>query len=149
LRRQPGTDEIPVPGIAPNPIPGITQRLVLQPFAVQPGLAAVGNQKFTTTGDEMRHRMPSPDMAVQPKTAGHRMDHPLATVLKLTPPERRRRVRYWQPMSPSTVAGACAVVAPPTKIAHVSGNDCGWVAVADQPDADAFVMFTTTPGERW
>jgi len=39
--------------------------------------------------DEMHHRLPLPDMAVQPQPAIHRVDHPIATEQKL-PASRRK-----------------------------------------------------------
>jgi hypothetical protein len=77
-----------MPGIAPHPITRIAQCLVLQPLGVQPGRASVDDQKLAAAGHKVRHRMPGPHMAVQPKTAGHRMDHSLATVRELTPEDR-------------------------------------------------------------
>jgi len=139
-----------VPGIASHAFVRIAERLEFQAVRIQPDRTTVDDEEITIARDEMRHRSSHPGVAVQPKPTGHRVRHPLPTVVELPPASLAQLewARYWQPMSPSTDAGACAVTLP-TKIAHVSGYACGWVAVAAQPEAVALVMFRTTPGELW
>lgn len=88
FRWQPGTDEIPVPCIAPDAIARIAQRFAFEPFGIEAYGSAVGDQEFTIARDEVRHRPSHPDMAVQPESAGHRMCHPFAAVFELTPTGR-------------------------------------------------------------
>jgi hypothetical protein len=83
-----------MPGVAPNPISRVTQCFVLQPFGVQSGRSPVRDQKFAAAGNKMRHRPSRPDVAVQPKTTGHREDHPFAAVFELTPDDGWRRWAY-------------------------------------------------------
>lgn len=72
----------------------------------------------------MRHRAPLPLVAMQPQPPGHSMRHSVNTLFELTPrwrlAARRGFAAYWQPMRPSTVAGAGAETLP-IKIAHVNG----------------------------
>jgi hypothetical protein len=65
-------------------------------------------------------------MAMQPEAARHRMQQAVPALLEF-PPLQLREIAclsafYWQPISPSTVAGATAETLP-MKIAHVSGYD--------------------------
>lgn len=107
----------------------------------------------------MRQTIAEPEMAVQPQTAAHRVDHPLATGPALDPPElqcgevlrrrdpdgqRIRRVTHSQATTPSEVAGAGAVMLP-LNIAQVSGYDIGCVATAAHPPAVAPVISNRVP----
>ena len=62
----------------------------------------------------MSHRSPHPEMPVKPKASGHRVDHAVASAFELLPlsQEGKTCARYWQPMSPSTVAGGSAGTLP-------------------------------------
>ena len=72
-----------MPRVAPIPRPGVLQRFVLETRGRQSHGAAVGEQALAIGRDEMGHRAALPDMAMEPETAVHRVDHPLATVVEL------------------------------------------------------------------
>ena len=62
---------------------GILERLVLQASFGQADAASVCEESLAIGGDEMRHRTPFPDVAVQPQAAIHRMQHPVSSLLEL------------------------------------------------------------------
>jgi hypothetical protein len=103
-------------------------------------------------------------MAMQPKPAVHCVQHSLAPYGELLPLHHQRRgitrrgdrrkrtpkrVAYWQDTNPSAVAGTGGESTLPVNIAQVSGNDCGCVTLADQPEAVAETMVRITPGDVW
>jgi hypothetical protein len=139
-----------VPCVAAPTTTRVAKGLVLQPFGIQAQGKAEDDELITVTRNQVRHWSSEPHMAMQPKAARHRMRQPVATVCKLAPArfgsESGTSASYWQPISPSTVAGGRAV-AFPTKIAHVSGNDAGCVACAEKPDDVAETTVSTTPGD--
>ena len=84
-RREESPDEIPVPCRASLAGPGILQRLVLQPVRCETNGRAVLEEQQAIGADEMRHGCAQPDVAVQPQSAVHGVDHPVATVTELAP----------------------------------------------------------------
>ena len=147
-RRKPGADEIPVPRVAANAVAGISQWLVLQAVRVEPDAETVRNEEVAIARDEVRHGAAPPDVAVQPETSGHRVHHPVAPPLELEPAygTTGRTVDYWQPIRPSFTAGDTGVMLP-KKMAQVSGNDAGCVAIAPHPEPLAVAIVSTTPGD--
>lgn len=148
-----------MPGIAAHAIARIPERVVLQPLLGEPDARAPGEEPRPVRRDEMREPATEPEMPVQPESAAHRVDHAIATTRELAPFEEEGRgvarrgdagwrglsaVAHWQAMTPSAVAGAWGAIVP-EKIAHVSGYDCGCVAVAAQPPAVAPVIVRLTP----
>jgi hypothetical protein len=85
-----------MPRIATNAVAGIAQWLVFQPVRVEPYAQAVRDEEVAVAGDEVRHRVTPPDVAVQPKTAGHGMHHPITPLLELEPADGAtgRKVAY-------------------------------------------------------
>jgi len=77
-----------MPGIATNPVARIAKRLVLQPLGIQSHRASVCDEKRTVARNEMCHWPSHPDVAVQPKSAGHRVRHSVPAAPKLTPVNR-------------------------------------------------------------
>ena len=65
-RWQKPPDEIPVPRIASESRSWVLQRFELKSFWRKPDLATIGEQSSTVRRDQVRHRVPLPDMAVQP-----------------------------------------------------------------------------------
>ena len=81
--REPLADEVPMPGITPDPGAGILQWLELQPAFRQTHCASIPDQPFSVRRDEVRHFAPLPHMTVQPQATVHGVDHPLATLHEL------------------------------------------------------------------
>jgi CTP:molybdopterin cytidylyltransferase MocA len=140
-----------MPSILPLARARISQRLELQPRLRQPNGSSVGDQSLAIDRNQVRHRAAVPHVTVQPESAVHRVGHSIPAKHELFPGMRRwtnhSNPAYWQPMSPSIVAGARGVTAPP-KIAHVSGYEDGCVARADHPEAVAVTISTVTPGDE-
>lgn len=108
----------------------------------------------------MRHQAAQPDVPVQPEAAIHCIDHSLSALREFLPfghqrcrilrrrerrHERPTRARQWQLTTPSGSPGYGGELTTPEYTAHVSGNDCGCVALADQPPFVAATMVRTTP----
>jgi len=53
----------------------IFERLELEPLQGKPDLATVGKQQLSIGRDEMGHPPSLPNVTVQPKATGHRVDH--------------------------------------------------------------------------
>jgi hypothetical protein len=68
-----------VPRIAPFTGARITEWFVLQAFDGQAGRAPIGDQLFAIRRDEVRHGVAAVQMAMQPESAIHCVDHPVAT----------------------------------------------------------------------
>jgi len=76
--REQRSTEIPVPRIAANACPRIFQWLELEAGLPEPDCRAKSEQSLTIGRHEVRHLAPFPDVAVQPQTAIHRVNHPSA-----------------------------------------------------------------------
>ena len=115
-----------MPRVPPQAVSRIAKWLELQAFGVQAYGETKGYEALAIAGDEVRHGASHPLMTMQPETAGHRVRHAVATLFEFSPRRRAcacfsvRDDPYWQPMSPSTVAGATGDTLP-MNIAHVSG----------------------------
>jgi hypothetical protein len=73
-----------VPRIAAHARAGIFQRFELQAGLTEPDRHAESEQSLTIGRDEVRHLAPFPDVAVQPQTAIHRVNHPVAAGAKFS-----------------------------------------------------------------
>src|SRR5262249_36922050 len=94
----------------------------------------------------MRHAASLPQMAVQPQTAIHGVDHSISPLFKFS---KLRSIQgetsvYWQATTPAAVAGATAV-AVPMNIAQKCGHESGFVTVAAQPVGVAWTIEIASP----
>ena len=64
-----------MPRFAPQTGARILERLELKLRFGKSHATPVGKQPFAIGGDEMRHGAAEPDVAVEPETAVHRVDH--------------------------------------------------------------------------
>lgn len=150
-----------MPRVATDAVARILERMELQALRRNTHALAPREEPRPVHGDEVRHRAPEPHVPMQPEAAVHGVDHPDAPIGKLTPFEaqgvgvprqrdawrvRRASSAHWQVTRPSALAGGTAATLP-EKYAQVSGNDCGWVALADHPPRVAFTMVRTTPAD--
>ena len=151
-----------MPRVTANARAWVLQRFVLKTGDRKTDGAAVLDQSLSVGGDEVSHRSAFPDMAVEPETAFHRVDHPLAAKRKLTVgtiPERAVTVDrsaahsrgtsitdQSQVIRPSSVDGAIAVAVPKYTV-HFSAPSAMWVAEADQPPVVASGTEIVTPVE--
>ena len=156
------TDEIPMPRIASNTIARVLERLVLEAGDRKTHGATIFDQTLAVGGHEVGHGLAPPDVAMEPQTASHRVNHPLA-------PERELAIRtiigravtidrivahpraaaiadQLHVMRPSSVAGATAVAVPKYTV-HFSAPSAACVAEADQPPAVASGTEIVTPDE--
>jgi hypothetical protein len=124
-----------MPDLELAPLAGarVLERLVLEAVLAESDGGAVGEQRGAVGGDEVRHRRPAPDVAVQPEAAVHRVRHPVLPARELAPRDgvglrhrwalveraprdlhlaHRRPVGHWQATTPSLVAGATAAAEP-------------------------------------
>ena len=140
-----------MPGVPALAVVRVLERLELEPDRIQSCQAPVCDEKVAPDRHEVGHRMAHPGMAMEPETAGHRMRHAVTAPFELAPDQRPCVCfvtrAYWQPITPSTVAGATAATLP-MKMAHVSGYEAGWVAIAPHPELVAVVTVSTTPGDE-
>ena len=150
-----------MPGVAAHAGSWILERFVLEPGDRQFDGAAVFDEALAVGGDEVRHRAPFPNMAVQPQPAVHRVHHPFASQCELAVrPVGERAVLVdrcaahsgatildqLQVIRPSRVAGEIAVAVPKYTV-HVSAPSDWCVAAADQPPGVASGMVIVTPGD--
>lgn len=68
-----------MPRVAAHTGARVTQWLELQPSLGKPGLGTIRQQPRAIGGDEVRHRTSFPDVAMQPESAIHGVNHSLAT----------------------------------------------------------------------
>lgn len=147
-----------MPSLAPLIRAGILERMILQASSGNSDALSPIEKALTIGGDEVRHATTEPSVAVQPKPAIHCVDHSVPTQCELLPfvhqgREIARRwnggyarfARQWQLTTPSGSPGYGGAMTDPEKTAQVSGNDCGWVALADQPPCVAEMIVSTTP----
>jgi len=73
-----------MPRIAPNARAGIFQRFELETGFPESDRRAESKQSLTIGRDEVRHLAPFPDVAAQPQTAIHRVNHPGSAGPKLS-----------------------------------------------------------------
>ena len=97
-------------------VAGVAQWLELQAVGVEPHLEAEDHQEPTVTGNQVRHGAPHPHVPVQPEPALHRVRESVTALFELAPSGHNfrddGRGAYWQPISPSTVAGGTAATLP-------------------------------------
>ena len=67
-----------MPRVAANARTWILQRFELKPGFAESDRRAKAKQSLPIGRDEVRHLAPFPDVAVQPQTAIHRVNHPRA-----------------------------------------------------------------------
>jgi hypothetical protein len=72
-----------MPGVAPLAGARILQRLSLQALVRQTHTATIREQSIAIGGHEMCHTAAKPDMAVEPESAVHRVDHSIAAAREL------------------------------------------------------------------
>ena len=72
---KPGADQIPVPGISALRRSRIFERLVLQTLRREAYALTVCEETITIGGHQMCHDPAAPDMAVEPQSAVHRVNH--------------------------------------------------------------------------
>ncbi len=116
-----------MPRLAPEAIAGILERMVLEPLGRQPDTVPPREQTRAVARDEVREPAAEPDVTVEPQSAAHRMDHPLAATPELAPVEQQRRrvarrrdgrqrrvaaPAHRQLICPSVVAGATGATVP-------------------------------------
>jgi len=90
--REQRSTEIPVPRIATDARSRILQWLELEAGLPEPDGRAEAEQSLTVGGHEVRHLAPFPDVAVQPQTAIHRVNHPCAARPKFSVIRIRREL---------------------------------------------------------
>lgn len=147
-----------MPGLSPLIRAWILERMILQASSGNSHARSPIEKALTIGGDEVRHATTKPNVAVQPKPPIHCVDHSLPAQCELLPFVHQGRkiagrrnggharfARQWQVTTPSGSPGNGGVVLDPEKTEQVSGNDCGWVALADQPPFVAAMMVSTTP----
>src|SRR6185437_11758122 len=81
-RRQKPPDQVPVPRIALHAGARVLEWFVLEVFRLKPGSAPIGQELLAIGGDQVRHRAPLPDMAVQPESTVHRVQHAVQLFLE-------------------------------------------------------------------
>jgi hypothetical protein len=64
-----------VPGVAADAGAGILERLVLETASWKTDGASVLEESLAVGGDEMRHSLAAPDVAMQPESTIHSVDH--------------------------------------------------------------------------
>jgi len=104
-----------VPRIPPDARARIFQRFELEAGLTEPDGRAKSEQPLTIGRDEVRHLTPFPDMAVQPQTAIHRVNHPGTAGSKLS--IFRTCLRLARPVR-STHFGATTTVSIPLQSAR-------------------------------
>lgn len=128
-------NEIPMPRIASDSRTWILERFVLQAGDREANGSAIFDQSLATGGHQVRHGMPFPDVAMEPESALHRVDHPLASQRELAIGRMLERAvavdrsvaharttsmaNQLQVMRPSRVDGATAEAVPKYTV-HVS-----------------------------
>jgi hypothetical protein len=86
-----------MPCVAADAGARILEWLVLQASGGEPHGAPVLEEELAVRGNEMRHPLAPPDVAVQPEAAVHRVDHSVSAPLELPVWYRRAgdfRVRF-------------------------------------------------------
>lgn len=82
-RREPPSDQIPVPGIPTDAGAWVLERLELKAIVRQTDRSSVGEQSLSICRHEVRHFAPLPHVTVEPEPTVHRVDHSIATPRKL------------------------------------------------------------------
>jgi hypothetical protein len=90
-----------MPCLPPDPRARVFEGLELEAIGGEADAAAVVEEAGPIGRDEMRHGVSLPHVAMQPETAVHRVDHPIATLLELA-------VRHF--VTPDRITGFGAVI---------------------------------------
>jgi hypothetical protein len=72
-----------VPGVSTNAAARILERFELERFGGDAHTPAIGEEQCSVRGDEVRHGPPLPYVSMEPQTAIHGVDHPIAPGAKL------------------------------------------------------------------
>jgi hypothetical protein len=155
-------NEIPMPRITSSSSARVLERLVLEAGDWKTHRAAIFDETLAVGRNEVGHCTASPDVAMEPQTATHRVDHPLAPERELTIRTIVERavtvdrsaahsraaaiVDQLQVIRPSSVDGATAVAVPKYTV-HFSAPSDACVAEADQPPGVASGTEIVTPDE--
>jgi hypothetical protein len=83
-----------MPGVAANAGAWVLEWLVLQASGGEAHRAPVLEEELAVRGNEVRHPLAPPDVAVQPEAAVHRVDHSVSAPLELE--IQRRRAGYFR-----------------------------------------------------
>ncbi len=75
-----------MPRLAPNSVSWVLERVMLDPVWWHPHALAPRQQQLAVARHKVRHRSAKPNVAMQPKTAAHRVDHAVAPQSELDPP---------------------------------------------------------------
>jgi hypothetical protein len=78
-----------VPGVTADAGAWVLERLVLKASGWEAHGPPVLEEELAVGGNEMRHPLAPPNMAVQPEAAVHRVDHPVSAPLELAVWRRR------------------------------------------------------------
>jgi hypothetical protein len=73
-----------MPRVASHAATWILERFVLQAGTWKTHRASIGDQALAIGGDEVRHWVTLPEMAMEPQAAIHRVNHPLTSQRELT-----------------------------------------------------------------
>lgn len=67
-----------MPSFAPLSGARVFERMILKTLRWNPHAPSPSKQTFAIRRDQVRHLTSQPDVAVQPETAVHRVNHPIA-----------------------------------------------------------------------
>ena len=76
-----------MPSLSTGRIAWVFERMILQSIRRQAHARAPREQPRPVRGDEMGEASAEPEMSMQPETAVHRVDHPIASRAELLPVE--------------------------------------------------------------
>lgn len=85
-----------MPGLAPDAVAGILQRVMLQSGLGDADATPPGEQAFPVARHEVRESLAEPEMSVEPETAAHGVNHPVATIAELDPFGLQRHEVQWR-----------------------------------------------------
>lgn len=94
-----------MPCIATQSCPWIFERAVLQSLFAQAKLLSVADEFLAIRRNQVSQTFAAPQMVVQPQAAIHRVNHPVATALKLSNLELFSKFCHSDPAH----AGPCAI----------------------------------------
>lgn len=86
-----------MPGVSSNTCARIFQRTVLESRLAQAELPSIADELFAICGNEVGEWLALPHVVMQPQSAVHRVDHSLATSLKLSNVELVAEFRHYVP----------------------------------------------------
>ena len=148
-----------MPRITTHTVARILEWVMLQAFIPHADPTTPGEQEVSIGRNEVREMAPEPEVAMEPETTTHGVDHPRPAIGELLPVEKecarvlrgldrrtrqRSRITHWQATTPSEIAGAIGAMLP-LNIAQVRGYERGCVADADHPPAVAPTIDSCVP----